>query len=105
MATKNIIDESEYQTIISEPELTVVDFGASWCKPCLAIKPFVKKLATEYEEKCNFVLIDIDEAPEIAELEQISSVPTFIFYKDGKKLERFSGADEELLLKVIQQHK
>jgi thioredoxin-like negative regulator of GroEL len=50
-------------------------------------------------------MIDIDKAGEIAEKEQIACVPTFIFYKYGKQVKRFSGADEALLITNIDLHK
>ena len=109
MATrKNLIkgleDIAQYDKIISESKLTVVDFGAVWCGPCKRIAPMVTELATENEE-CNFIMIDIDNAAQISEVEQISCVPTFVFYKNGKEVGRFSGADGELLLQNIEKHK
>lgn len=105
--TKSIVDLSEYETFLSDNEdtLILVDFGAAWCKPCKQIAPTVKKLAAAHKQSIRVIMIDIDDASEIAEKEQISCVPTFIFYKNGKQVKRFSGADEALLIKIIDLHK
>jgi thioredoxin 1 len=56
----------------------MIDFNAKWCGPCKLMKPIFEELAAEYDGKVNFISIDTDKFPEIAEIYRISSIPTFI---------------------------
>lgn len=71
----------------------VVDFSATWCGPCQKMKPVFEELEDTYGDHVNFVTIDIDQHPELAESFGVSAVPTFIFIdKSGRESERLLGA-------------
>jgi len=62
----------------------VVKYGASWCKPCQAAKPFFHALAMKYKNQANFLTIDVGKNKEIMKF--IKSIPRFDFYgKDGSR--------------------
>lgn len=75
---------------------SIIDFTATWCGPCRMMKPIFHKLAEDFAGEYNFVSIDIDEHPELAEKYQIQAVPTFIFLDaDGNEGNRKTGAISE----------
>lgn len=92
-------------TLSSAPEgtLVVVDVSATWCAPCRAMAPTFELLALEYQS-FTFVSIDIDVSQDIATRLEISSVPTFLIYKDGEQLEVLRGARPSELRAAIQNH-
>ncbi|XP_046828559.1 thioredoxin-2-like [Vespa crabro] len=84
--------------------LVVIDFYAIWCGPCKAIGPKIEELAKEREDVI-FLKVNVEECEEIVNKYKITNMPTFVFIKEGKVLETFSGANYELLLSTIQIHK
>ncbi len=81
-------------------KLIVVDFFATWCGPCHRIKPAFHRLAESMHDVV-FVSIDVDANSETAEACGIEAMPTFQFYKGGRKIDQFSGADERALTEKI----
>ncbi|XP_012242202.1 thioredoxin-2 [Bombus vosnesenskii] len=84
--------------------LVVVDFFATWCGPCKMIAPRLEELSKEMENVI-FLKVDVDECEDIASEYEISSMPTFVFIKNSKVLETFSGANYDKLKSMIQKHK
>ena len=70
----------------------VVDLWATWCGPCRALAPVVEEVASEYEGKAEIVKCNVDDCEEIAAQYSIRSIPTLIFFKDGKAVDRLVGA-------------
>lgn len=85
-------------------KLVVIDFFATWCGPCKMIAPKVDELSKEMTDVV-FLKVDVDECESIAGEYEITSMPTFIFIKNGKVLETFSGANYDKLKSTIQKHK
>jgi thioredoxin 1 len=77
----------------------VVKFTAAWCGPCKAIAPFFNNLAVENSSTVKFLEIDIDTAAEITDYEDVKSIPLFLFYYNGAKLENLSmkGSNQQIL--------
>ncbi len=69
----------------------VVDFGASWCGPCKRLKPIIEELASEYDGKVKIASFDIDASPQTPAKFNVMSVPTIIFFKDGKQVDQAIG--------------
>jgi len=84
-------------------KIVVIDFFATWCGPCKVIAPVLEKLAQQYASNIVVVKVDVDECEELAMKYEISSMPTFVFLKDGEKVESFSGANPDKLQKTIVQ--
>jgi thioredoxin 1 len=99
----HVKSEVEYNKYVSQGKLTVADFSATWCGPCKAIAPVFENLSNQYRN-ANFLKVDIDEMNSLASGLSVSGVPTFIFYKSGKTLERFSGADRNKLENTIKKY-
>lgn len=101
---KPIKNAAEMKRAIASSKLTVVDFWASWCGPCMQIKPKFAKISDRYGG-VGFYAVDVDAAKPVSQAYSVSSMPTFVFFKGGKEVERFSGADEEKLSTIIERLK
>ena len=93
--------ENEFQRKIASQKLTCVDFWATWCGPCQQMKPKFAAISDKHAKRAAFLAVDVDKAKPIAQKYAVSSMPTFVFFKDGKELSRFSGADENKLEATI----
>ncbi|PWS21411.1 thioredoxin, partial [Enterococcus faecium] len=74
-------------------KLVVVDFTAVWCGPCQSIAPFFKSLS-EQHTNVVFLKVDVDDAEDVAKSCKINCMPTFHFYKNGQKVDDFSGSNQ-----------
>jgi len=83
--------------------LAVVDFTAKWCGPCNAIAPVFVQLSNKYPT-VDFVKVDVDEQAEIAAAHGVSAMPTFIFIKNGQRIDEMRGANAARLEQLIQKH-
>lgn len=70
----------------------LVDFYADWCNPCRMMGPVVAKMATEFDGKVKVGKCNVDECMELAGSYQVSSIPAFIIFKDGRPAARFVGS-------------
>ncbi|ONK71861.1 uncharacterized protein A4U43_C04F13140 [Asparagus officinalis] len=82
------------QDIRTSKTLTVINYGASWCRVCSQILPTFSELSNEFN-KLSFVYADIDECPETTE--SIRYTPTFHFYRNGEKVDEMLGAGNDRL--------
>jgi thioredoxin 1 len=81
--------------------LVVVDFFATWCGPCKIIAPKLEEFAERYADKIVVLKVDVDECEDLAIKYNISSMPTFVFIKNGVQVDSFSGANVDKLEKHI----
>jgi thioredoxin 1 len=94
-------DGSWDQDVTKAPGLVMVDFWAVWCGPCQMVAPIVEELANEYAGKLRVLKLNTDENPEIAGRYQVMSIPTIIFFKDGKPVEKLVGARPKRQFKEV----
>jgi thioredoxin 1 len=78
--------------VLQTKGLIMVDFWAAWCRPCLMIAPIIEELATEYAGRLTIAKLNTDENPDVASRYQIMGIPTLIFFRDGKPVEKIVGA-------------
>ncbi|KAM4603520.1 thioredoxin-like [Polymixia lowei] len=99
---KYILTTDEFNKVLKDAgdKLVVVDFTAKWCGPCRMIAPFFEELEQKYPG-CVFLKVDVDEASELSEERKISCMPTFHFYKQGKKVESLEGANKQKLEDLV----
>ena len=85
------ITDSNFNKVVKEHPLALIDFWASWCGPCLALAPTVEELAVEHAEKVFVGKLDVDENPATATAFQVFSIPTLVIMKNGKEVDRIVG--------------
>ncbi len=91
-----------YDSAIRESKVTLVEFYATWCPHCKKMAPIVEQIKELLDGSAAVIQLDIDLNKEAADAENVSGVPTFILYSDGKEIWRHSGEIEgnDLLAKV-----
>ena len=86
------VDDSTFkQMVLDSKKPVLVDFWAAWCKPCLAVAPILEELANEYDNKINFVKLDVDHSPKTPASYGIMSIPTLLIFKNGKPVSHIVG--------------
>lgn len=85
-------------------KLVVIDFFAEWCGPCKMIAPKLEEISSTMSDKVVVLKVDVDECEDVAMAYKISSMPTFVFIKNGKPVHQFSGANESTLRSTIADH-
>jgi thioredoxin 1 len=89
---KEVSDSSFDGDILKSAVPVLVDFWAPWCGPCRSVAPVIDDLATQYAGKLKVAKINVDESTEVAMRYQITSIPTFILFKNGQVADRALGA-------------
>ncbi|RHZ77058.1 hypothetical protein Glove_186g143 [Diversispora epigaea] len=100
---KNITNLSEYQQLIASPKLTVVDFHATWCGPCRSMAPIFETLSSTHRH-ANFAKVDTDQAKSVSSTAQITSLPTFKLFKNGRQIGEVVGARQDELRRLVELH-
>lgn len=93
-------DASAHEAIESGAAV-VIDFWATWCGPCMGMAPLIDRLSEEYEGRVEIGKYNIDEESDLTTEYRIMSIPTLLFFKDGKKTDiRLAGSQTEATLRA-----
>ncbi|MGG0550352.1 thioredoxin family protein [Priestia megaterium] len=93
-----INDKAKFQEVIDSNKICVVKFGVSWSGPCKQIAPVFNNVSKNMEN-VTFVDVDVDESEELSECYEIQSIPTILFVKGGKIVDKSMGFMNEEDLK------
>lgn len=94
-----LTDKNFKEEVLNYKGLVLVDFWATWCGPCQMMGPVVDDLAKQYINKVKVAKMDIDVNSSTPSKYSIMSIPTIIFFKDGKPVEQLMGAQSKEVLK------
>jgi thioredoxin 1 len=87
-----VVGDSNFKAEVEDAKgLSIVDFWAEWCGPCKMIAPILHEMAGEYAGKVRFCKLDVDSNRNTALRFNIRSIPTLLFFKDGKVVEMVIG--------------
>ena len=103
MASENVINltEANFTETISQG-LTLVDFWAAWCQPCLALAPVIDELADSHHDKIKVAKVDVDSNPGIPGQFGIRGIPTVILFKDGQQVDIFVGNSPQKVREMVE---
>lgn len=89
MSLFEFINEEEFnRAVLRSAKPAVVWFSSPGCPPCRKIAPLAEEIAGEYAGRASFLRVDVDKYPKLAERLEITSVPTFVFFRAGKEVAR-----------------
>ena len=92
--------DEDFENKVKKEDISVIQFSASWCSPCKALKPVMDKLSDEYKDRANFYITDIEDSGiNTGSAAGIRGVPTVIIYKKGIEIDRKVGGVPESHMK------
>lgn len=94
------LNDDTLQNVVESNAKVAVQFSASWCGNCRIMKPKFKKLAAE-NDAITFVIIDAENAPESRKLANVSNLPTFATFVNGKLVNETQTNKSEVLVDLI----
>jgi thioredoxin 1 len=87
------ITDGNFEALVKNSDkLVLVDFWAEWCGPCRMVGPIVEELAKEYEGKAVIGKINVDNNPNVSMEFGVRNIPTILFFKNGKVVDKQVGA-------------
>jgi len=94
------LNEDTLASLIAQNEKVVVQYSASWCGNCRIMKPKFKKLALD-NDGISFVLVDAESFPESRKLANVSNLPTFATFVNGKLVNETQTNKQEVLIELV----
>lgn len=100
-----VTDADFEQEVEKHQGVAVVDFWATWCGPCRMIAPLLEQLSVEYDGKVKVTKLDVDSNQKTSMRFNVRSIPTLLFFKDGKVVDQVIGAVPKAALEAkFKQH-
>ena len=87
-----VATNTNFQELLQDGKLVVVDFWATWCGPCRMLSPILDEVEEEMADKISVVKVNVDDADQIAMQYRIMSIPTLLFFKNGQLVDKTVGA-------------
>ena len=85
------LSEIEFENFINK-DFVFIDFTADWCMPCVMMSPIIDELSDKFKGKIKFGKVNIEDNQKLAQKFDVVSIPNFILFKDGKRIEQFMGS-------------
>ena len=100
------LTDKNFDEIIGKSDKPVmVDFWAAWCGPCRTLAPIVEELSEEFKDTAIVAKVDVDANQEVAANLGIRNIPTIIFFKDGKIVDKKVGVIPKAeLAEILKSH-
>lgn len=87
-----VTDEDFASRVLRAPGIVLVDVWAPWCAPCVTLAPVLEKLASDFPDRLQLLMLDADSNPDTVEQYQVRSLPTVLVFRDGVLTARQTGA-------------
>lgn len=88
-----VFTDSNFESLVlSSDKLSIIDFWATWCPPCIALGPTIDSLGRDYQGRVNVGKLNVDENPNISIAYGVTNLPCVLFICDGKVVDRLVGA-------------
>jgi thioredoxin 1 len=94
-----VTKETFEEEVTASSTPVIVDFWGPQCAPCLALMPFVEQIAKDNGDSLKIVKVEAPKNRRLCLQLQVLSLPTFLFYKDGREVERLAGSVGPLQIK------
>lgn len=106
MAEIHNTTDAEFASAVNDAsKLVLVDLWAEWCGPCKMMEPILEEIAEEYSDRLKVVKLNIDQNQETPLKFGVMNIPTLIFFKEGKEIDRVIGAfPKKQLVNKIEPH-
>lgn len=88
----HVTDETFKAEVVDSAIPVIVDFWATWCAPCRIIAPVIEEIAREFDGKVKVCKLDVDNNPNTAIQYGVRSIPTLLFFQNGKVVGNIIGA-------------
>lgn len=89
---ENILNSNNFNDEINNTErLVIVDFYAEWCGPCKMLEPIIHEIAEKYANRIKVFKANVDENKDLTTKYNIASIPTLLFFKNGKLIKYSTG--------------
>ena len=90
--------DMNFNEIINNNNLVLVDFYADWCGPCKMLAPIISEIKEELKDKVYVIKVNVDQEEELADKFGIYSIPTLVLIKGGKEIDRKTGYNTKQII-------
>jgi thioredoxin 1 len=92
---------ADFDKMLADNPVVLVDFYATWCTPCKKMEPVLTRLAKEYQGKVLIYRLNIEEAKAVTAALKVEGIPVFHLYKQGKLLRSVNGEQDEKAIRAM----
>ena len=93
-----LTDQNFNSLVLDDSKIAVIDFWAQWCGPCKTVSASIDALANEYEGQVLIGKVDVDTNPNLTLKYGVRNMPTILYIKDGKVVDKQVGSTSKMIL-------